>query len=96
MDYPRDYALSNLDINLCTAFVIMPIKENFNISLGIIYEVCNNLGIQAKRADDITGQDIIMSNILKGIAESEIIIVDISENNPNVFYEFRYSTYIAN
>lgn len=87
MDYPRDYALSNLDINLCTAFVIMPIKENFNILLGIIYEVCNNLGIQAKRADDITGQDIIMSNILKGIAESEIIIVDISENNPNVFYE---------
>lgn len=87
MDYPRDYALSNLEMNLCTAFVIMPIKESFDISLGVIYEVCNSLGIQAKRADDISGQDIIMSNILEGIAKSEFIIVDISENNPNVFYE---------
>ena len=28
-----------------------------------------------------------MSNILDGIAKSEIVIVDITGNNPNVFYE---------
>ena len=77
MDYPRDYTLSNWDVNIDTAFVIMPIKEEFNMSLGLIYEVCNSLGIQAQRADDIEGQNIIMSNILDGIAKSEIIIVDI-------------------
>lgn len=87
MDYPRDYTLSNWDINIDTAFVIMPIKEEFNLSLGLIYEVCDSLGIRAQRADDIEGQNIIMSNILDGIAKSEIVIVDISENNPNVFYE---------
>lgn len=87
MDYPRDYTLSNWNVNMGTAFIIMPIKEEFNMSIGLIYEVCNSLGIQAQRADDIAGQNIIMSNILDGIAKSEIVIVDISENNPNVFYE---------
>jgi len=87
MDYPRDYTGTNLDINIGTAFIIMPIKQELDMTLAIITEVCENLNIKAQRADDITKQDIIMSSILNGIAKSEIVIVDITGNNPNVFYE---------
>lgn len=87
MDYPRDYAVSNWDINIGTAFIIMPIRSEFDLTLGLITDVCENLEIKAQRADDITKQDFIMANILEGIAKSEIIIVDITGSNPNVFYE---------
>lgn len=87
MDYPRDYAVPNWDINIGTAFVIMPIKPEFDMPLGLITEVCESLEIKAQRGDDITKQDFIMANILEGIAKSEIIIVDITGSNPNVFYE---------
>lgn len=87
MDYPRDYIIPNQEIEVGTAFVVMPIRSEFDLPLGIITDVCNTLGIKARRADDIARQDFIMSNILDGIAKSEIVIVDITGNNPNVFYE---------
>jgi hypothetical protein len=87
MKYPRDYAVPNWDINTGTAFVIMPINPDFDMALGLIVEVCESLDIKAQRGDDITKQDYIMANILEGIAKSEIIIVDITGSNPNVFYE---------
>ena len=87
MDYPRDYIIPNQEIEVGTAFVVMPIRQEFDLPLGVITDVCNTLGIKARRADDIARQDFIMSNILDGIAKSEIVIVDITGNNPNVFYE---------
>lgn len=87
MDYPRDYATPSWDINIGTAFVIMPINTDFDLPLGLITDVCESLDITAKRADDITKQNFIISNILEGIAKSEIIIVDITGSNANVFYE---------
>lgn len=87
MDYPRDYTAPNCNINIGTAFIIMPINPEFDMTLGIITEVCESLEINARRADDITKQNFIMSNILEGIAKSEVIIVDITGSNPNVFYE---------
>ena len=39
------------------------------------------------RADDLTGGGHIIENILKGIAEFELIIADLTGRNPNVFYE---------
>ncbi|MBQ3784573.1 MAG: hypothetical protein II838_14230 [Lachnospiraceae bacterium] len=87
MDYPRDYIIPNQEINWGTAFVVMPIRSEFDIVLNTITKVCKGLKITAQRADDISRQDIIMANILDGIAKSEIVIVDITGNNPNVFYE---------
>lgn len=87
MDYPRDYAIPVWDINIGTAFVIMPIKPEFDMTLGLITEVCESLDIKAQRADDIARQNFIMANILEGIAMAEVVIVDITGCNPNVFYE---------
>lgn len=87
MDYPRDYVIPNQEINHGTAFVVMPFQERFDVTINTITKVCKELKISAMRADDISRQDIIMANILDGIAKSEIVIVDISGANPNVFYE---------
>lgn len=87
MDYPRDYIIPNQEINWGTAFVVMPIRDDFDSVLQTIVKVCKGIGITAQRADDISRQDIIMANILEGIAKSEIVIVDITGQNPNVFYE---------
>lgn len=87
MDYPRDYIIQNQDINKGMVFVVMPIRDEFCPVINAINKVCKSLKMTAQRADDISRQDIIMSNIFDGIAKSEIVVVDITGNNPNVFYE---------
>ncbi len=87
MDYPKDYAVGTCEINIGTAFIIMPINSSFDLPFGLITEVCNSLGIKLRRADEISCQNFIISNILESIAKSEIIIADVSGSNPNVFYE---------
>lgn len=87
MDYPKDYAIGNYEINNNTAFIIMPINSKFDLPFGLIKKVCNNLTIKLQRADEISQQNFIITNILENIAKSEIIIADITDSNPNVFYE---------
>jgi hypothetical protein len=46
-----------------------------------------NLGLEVVRADDIGGPGSLIRDILEHIAASHIVIADLSEQNPNVFYE---------
>ena len=71
MDYPRDYIIPNQDIILDTAFVVMPFRKEFDWTLGIIVDICDELGVKAKRADDFSRQDFIMSNINSNWSGSE-------------------------
>lgn len=87
MLYPKDYIYNLPKLNLNSAFLIMPFNEKFERLHGIINEVCITLGITPHRADDIFASKPIIENILECICKSEIIIVDLTEKNPNVFYE---------
>lgn len=87
MDYPRDYVITNLHIECDTVFLLMPIQRNYDSVMKAIVESCDELGICCKRDDKIRKQNTILFNILDGIAKSELIIADISDNNPNVLYE---------
>lgn len=72
-----------------TAFIVIPFKESWSddVTYGI-KSVCENLGIDAKRADDLFDtQQTITQDIIKGICQAELVIVDITVYNPNVFYE---------
>lgn len=76
----------NVGINKDEAFILIPFKPCFDIIYKIIKEVCKENGIKARRADDM--QDgLIISNIIQGIIQSEIVIADVSGGNPNVFFE---------
>lgn len=87
MIYPRDFSLRFLESEENTAFVIMPFLKEFEEVYGEICQICLELRIDCKRADEIITNRAIMENILERIAKSEIIIADLTEKNPNVFYE---------
>lgn len=71
------------------AFVIMPFGDYVADS---VYRystkmVCEEFKLEVKRADEIFTTNPILSDILMAIKEAIIIIADISNKNPNVFYE---------
>lgn len=84
-DYIRSWA-DGMDVRKNEAFILIPFDEAFDPVLSSIQNVCEELKIKPKRADDIK-QGLIMNNIFDGINHSEIIIADITGNNPNVFLE---------
>ncbi|HZT58920.1 MAG TPA: hypothetical protein VFA21_09870 [Pyrinomonadaceae bacterium] len=70
-------------------FVIMPFAEKFDEVYATIKETveADEVGFICLRADDISSSGYVMEDVLKKIGESEIIIADLTERNPNVFYE---------
>ena len=70
-------------------FVLMPFADSFKPVLKSIVKAVESppLNFTCKRADDVFGGGHIIEDILKGIGSAEIIIVDVSTRNPNVFYE---------
>ena len=69
-------------------FVLMPFTQEWSdrIWKKIIKPTIEELGIPVNRADDLYGHDL-MEDIWKEILISNIIIADITNRNPNVFYE---------
>ena len=57
----------------------------------VIKPVCGDLGVEAYRASDIYRPGVIVQDIIQGLAESWVVIADITPANPNVFYELGYS-----
>lgn len=70
------------------AFVLMPFAEEFkDVYTYLILEELERAGYAVIRADDIKSQNNIMSDVVKGIITSDLIIADLTGSNPNVYYE---------
>ncbi len=80
---------SSYDVKKNSAFIILPFSEvwSADVTKGI-RDTCKKCGFSAKRADDIfdTKRSVI-DDIWKGLCEAEIVIVDVTKQNANVFYE---------
>lgn len=74
------------------AFVLMPFHEDFDdiYKLGI-KETSSSLNIKAERVDEQIYQESILERIYLQIDAADIIIADMSGQNPNVFYEVGYA-----
>jgi nucleoside 2-deoxyribosyltransferase len=80
---------------LKTCFVIGPIgqegsetrKRSDQVLKHIIVPVCEQNGYEAIRVDKIHDSDIINQTIIKYLRESELVIADLTDHNPNAFYE---------
>lgn len=69
-------------------FVIMPFNNNMDpVYQDHILKVCNKIGYECKRADDIYAPNIIINDIYSMISNSDVIICDCTNKNANVFYE---------
>ena len=44
-------------------------------------------GYEVKRADDFQNQRDIIKDVIEGIVENDLIVADLSDANPNVYYE---------
>lgn len=74
------------------AFVLMPFHEEFDdiYKLGI-KETSIALDIKAERVDEQIYREGILERIYRQIEAADIIIADMSGQNPNVFYEVGYA-----
>ena len=74
-----------------SVFVLMPFEEDFdsvyNDFLKPVFENLEDAQYQVTRADDIGNQRSILNDIVVQIAQSDLVIADLTGCNPNVFYE---------
>ena len=66
----------------------MPFDPGFDsIYDGVIKSGLELAGLSVKRADDIQNQRNILQYVFDGIVNSDLIVADLTNSNPNVFYE---------
>lgn len=76
-------------------FVICPIGDEDTeirkcsdiVLKEIISPATNSFGYEIKRADHLSHPGMITSQIIDMLAEAPLVIADLSDGNPNVFYE---------
>lgn len=78
-------------------FVLMPFKDSlFHVYLKAIKPACERAGFDPLRVDELKGMFNIHRKIIEHIFISEAIIADLTEWNPNVFYEMGVAHAIDN
>ena len=73
--------------NLC--FVLMPFGDDM---LQQVYEfhikpTVEEVGLRCERADDVYGPAVIIDDIWKAINCAQVVLAELTGQNPNVFYE---------
>ncbi len=72
-------------------FVLMPFSETFDVQnvyrdhIKLVIE--KRCGLRCERADDIYDISGVMQSVWEGINRACLIIADLTDRNPNVFYE---------
>ena len=71
-----------------TCFVMMPFAGEFDdIYRHVIAPSIEAAGYRSVRADQLSGTGPILREIIRQIERSDLLIVDVSKANPNVYYE---------
>jgi chaperonin GroEL len=69
-------------------FVLMPFKPQYlQVYKLLIKPTVEGLGFTCVRGDDMKTQRNIMRDIIEYISKADVIIADLTDMNPNVFYE---------
>jgi hypothetical protein len=74
------------------AFVVMQFGGGYDeVYADVVKEVCKSYEVNVLRADEVSGPGLIISDIVREIATSQLIIADITPNNANVYFEVGYA-----
>lgn len=78
-----------VDINpvMPKCFVIMPFDPAFDYMYGVIKSVVQRQQMTCLRADERYISEPIVEDVKSKIAEADVIIVDFTNKNPNVYFE---------
>ncbi len=85
--YPKQLQRVNIPIEKNRCFVIMPFKEELDYIYGSIKKGLIDKGYICTRVDEISGSTPIINKILTEMLRARYIIADLTDCNPNVFYE---------
>jgi len=83
-----------VEVERDTAFVLMnmdPADPSLIDVLSTIKRVCACFGVRAFRIDEVEHQDRITDRVLEMIRAAELLIVDLSGERPNVYYEIGFA-----
>ena len=70
-------------------FIVMPFSNPYeDIYSQIIEPTLVSLGFHPVRVDEILDSRVVYDKIINAIEESQLVIIEASENNKNVFFEF--------
>jgi hypothetical protein len=74
------------------AFIIMPFQRDFdNVWLGAIKPSCTESHFSPLRVDEISLSSLITDDIERYSTVADVVVVDLTGNNPNVMFEFGWS-----
>src|SRR5262249_52826658 len=68
-------------------FVVMPFASQLDFVHRIIQKTVERFGMECIRADDLAISRPIIDDIKTQIGEADLVIVDFTGKNPNVYYE---------
>lgn len=73
-------------------FVSMPFgkvsDERYRLA---VKPACNSVGAVCERADELAFQGSVFQEVYDRVAKADVIVADISQRNPNVWYELGYA-----
>ncbi|MBA0211934.1 hypothetical protein PJ912_27220 [Pectobacterium colocasium] len=85
---PKVFSIDGLNkISRKQISVMMPFSNSFDAVYSSIKEMASEMGMACNRADDIWQEHSIIQDIVSLICMSSVVICDLSDKNPNVFYE---------
>jgi predicted transcriptional regulator len=82
---PQVFTIPNNPQNKRLVAVMLPFKQEKTFEA--IKEVCDDLNLECKKADDIWINSAFIQDVFELIFTCEILVADVTEKNPNVFYE---------
>ena len=77
-------------------FIGMPFDKSMKDIQNVIEEACKKNDLQPKIVSDGIGSNTIIDEIKSLIEDSEFLIIDLSLENPNVYYELGYADGVGN
>lgn len=85
--YPKQFRNTKIPIEKNRCFFIMPFSDEFDIVYGELKALLGKEGYICTRVDEISGSTPIINKILTELLKAQFVIVDLTNCNPNVFYE---------
>lgn len=74
------------------AFIIMPFESSFSdVWEGAIRRACKETQYEPLRVDTIKLSSFITEDIKQNLKDADVVIVDVSNNNPNVMFELGWA-----
>ncbi len=78
-------------------FVLMPFAPQYKEVYTEVYKpVCASNGLDCWRVDELARPGSITRDIVEGIVDAEVVIADLTSQNPNVFYELGIAHAVGN